>query len=119
MGKSERKKELLAAYRQRAVMGGVCLVTCAPTGRVWLFGARDIRAQENRFAFSAATGTPLHPAMGADLLSHGPECFTFQVPEALEKRPEQTDREFLAELAALEDLWRERLTAQGAEFYVT
>ena len=119
MGKTERKKELLAAYKERPVVGGVCLVRNTVTGRVWLFGARDIQAQRNRFQFAAATNTPLHPSLGPDLQAHGPDSFTFETPETVEKKPEQTVLAFDTELAALEDLWRERLKAERAEFYPT
>ena len=117
MGKTERKKELLAAYKERPQVGGVCLVRNTATGRVWLMSCRDTAAQQNRFAFSSATNTPLLPAMGPDFAAYGADSFTFEVPEALEKKPEQTDKEFLADLEALEFLWRDRLTGEGAEFY--
>lgn len=118
MGKTERKKELLAAYKARPRMGGVCLVRNQASGRVWLFSCRDAAAQQNRFAFSSATNTPLLPAMGSDLTAHGAASFSFEVVETLEKKPEQTDRDFLSDLTALEELWRDRLNAEGAEFYV-
>lgn len=119
MGKTERKKELLAAYKERPQVGGVCLVRNEATGRIWLLACRDTAAQQNRFAFSVSTGTPLLPAMSADFFAHGAGSFVFEVPESLEKKPSQTDKEFAADLTALGELWRDRLSAEGAEFYVS
>ena len=52
-----------------------------------------------------------------DLRWENAAAFTFTQLEALEKKPDQTDRQFQEELELLRDIWRERLAAEGTEFY--
>ena len=97
MARTEHQKELLAAYRERPITGAVCAVTDTVSGRTLLL--------------------PLHPAIAADWRAHGGAAFTFTQLETLEKKPDQTDRQFQEELELLRDIWRERLAAEGKEFY--
>ena len=113
MGKTARQKELLAQYRERKVVGGICLVRCGTNGRSLLLPAADPESQRSRFAFAVSTNSPLLPAMAADWQNFGAGDFTFEVLEELEKGPTQTDREFHADLELLSQLWRSRL---GGEF---
>lgn len=118
MGKTQHQKELLSGYKERTVTGGVCCVRCTASGRVLLLAAPDPQAQRNRFAFAVATDAPLLPSMAPDWRAHGASAFTFEELEALEKKPVQTDRDFHADLKFLTELWREKLRAEGAVFYV-
>lgn len=117
MARTERQKELLAAYRERPVVGAVCAVTDTVSGRALLLAAPNPEGQHNRFQFAVSTDMPLHPAMAADWKAHGGAAFTFTRLEELEKKPGQTDRQFQEELELLRDIWRERLAAEGTEFY--
>ena len=47
----------------------------------------------------------------------GPDSFTFEVLETLERGPGQTDAAFRADLETLRDIWRDKLTAEGAALY--
>lgn len=114
MGKTVRQKELLAQYRERKIVGGVCLIRCGASGRALLLPAVDPESQRSRFAFAVSTDSPLLPAMAQDWQAFGAASFTFEVLEELEKSPTQTDREFRADLDLLAQLWRGRL---GGEFY--
>lgn len=117
MGKSERQRALLSAYKEREVTGGVCAVRCDPTGRTLLLPCADPKGQRNRFDFSVSTNSPLHPAMAADWKRYGAAAFSFSCLETLEKKAEQSSQEFRADLDALCALWRERLEAGGTAFY--
>ena len=117
MGKTERKKELLAAYKARTVVGGVCAIRNGVTGRVLLYAAPNPEGQRNRFAFSVSTDTCIQTALAADWREHGGDSFDFQVLEELEQGAEQTDREFRADLEALAGIWREKLAGEGTVFY--
>ncbi len=117
MGKTAHQKELLARYRERQVVGGICCVRCTANGKVLLLSAGDPESQRSRFGFAVASGTPLLPAMAGDWQLFGADAFLFEVLEKLEKAPEQDDGAFHADLDALAQLWRERLASQGTEFY--
>ena len=118
MGKTERQKRLLAAYKERKVVGGVCRVTCTATGTCLLLAAPELRSQRSRFVQAVSTGMPLVPAMARDWRAWGAEAFRFEVLEELEQKEDRTDREFRDDLKALAGLWREKLAGEGAAFYV-
>lgn len=117
MAKTERQKALLSAWRERTVVGGVCAIRCTETNRVLLSAVADPSGLRNRFQFSAATGSCTFLPLSADWNRYGAGSFTFTVLEELEKGADQTDAQFRADLEALAALWRERLAAEGAEFY--
>lgn len=113
----ERKKELRAAYKERPVTGGVYVIRCRPTGRVFLYAAPNPQGQQNRFDFSVSTGVCVHAALAADWRAHGSAAFTFAVLETLEMGPTQSTQDFHADLAVLTDIWREKLSAEGSALY--
>lgn len=119
MGKTQRQRELVAAYKERTVVGGVCAIKNTVTGRIMLIPSADPEGQRNRFQFAQETGACLHPSMGADWREHGSASFTFTLLETLEKKPEQTDKQFQEELNLLAQIWRERLTTESVKFYKT
>ena len=117
MAKTEHQKELLSAWRERTVVGGVCAIRCTETNRVLLSAVADPAGLRNRFQFSAATGSCTFLPLSADWNQSGAGSFPFTVLEELEKGAEQTDAQFKTDLEALAALWRERLASEGAEFY--
>lgn len=117
MAKTEHQKALLSAWRERTVVGGVCAIRCTANNRVLLSAVADPAGLRNRFQFSAATGSCTFPPLAADWSRYGGAAFTFSVLEELEKGADQTDAQFKADLEALAALWRERLAAEGTEFY--
>lgn len=117
MARTERQRELMRAYRERTVVGAVRAVTDTVSGRALLLASPNPEGQRNRFQFAVSTDTPLLPAMAADWRAHGRDAFAFSLLETLEKKPEQTDRQFQEELELLAAIWRERLAADGTQFY--
>lgn len=117
LGKTEQKRELLAAYKARPIVGGVCAIQNQATGRLLLYATPNSEGQRNRFEFSVSTDHCIQAALAADWKEHGKESFTFQILEELEKKPEQTEEEFRSDLEALEEIWREKLEGEGTVFY--
>lgn len=118
MGRTDHQKDLLAAYKERRVVGGVCRVTCGGNKKCLLLGAMELKSQRSRFELAVATDAPLLPAMGPDWRMYGKDSFAFEVLEELERRSDQSDKEFRADITVLADIWREKLSADGASFYV-
>lgn len=118
MGKSEHQKELLAAYKERKVLGGVCCVTCVKNKKRLLLGAMELKSQRNRFELAVATDSPLLPAIGPDWREFSGDSFTFEVLEELERKNDQSDKDFRADITLLTQIWREKLSEEGVSFYV-
>lgn len=110
MGEKEKRRACSRAYRERPVTGGVLAITNKETGRMLLLSELDLQGCRNRFAFSVATNLCTYPQLQADWNTFGKEVFEFSVLEEMEKKAEQTDKEFRADLDVLLELWREKLS---------
>lgn len=117
MARTERERALLAAYKTRKVVGGVCAIRSTQTGRTLVYAAPNPEGQRNRFRFSVSTNTCVQAVLAADWRRYGAESFTFQVLEELEREPEQTEAAFRADLEALAEIWREKLAETGTPLY--
>lgn len=104
----QNKKDLIAAYKQRAQIGGIYAVTNTQTGRSLVLASADIGGIRKRYEFAEATGGGFHPKLQQDVNQFGSGAFSFAVLEELEKKSTQTDREFANDLEVLLSLWLER-----------
>ena len=62
----------------------------------------------NRFEFTLATKTALEPSMRNEWVKYGAASFSCEVLEEIRKGKDQTDKEFLDDIAALYEMWLER-----------
>ena len=106
--KPQNKKDLIAAYKQRAQIGGIYAVTNTITGRSLVLASADICGIRKRYEFAEATGGCFHPKLQQDAKTYGNGAFLFAVLEELEKKATQTDREFADDLDVLLGLWLEK-----------
>jgi len=104
----QNKKDLIAAYKQRAQIGGVYSVTNTKTGRSLVLASADIGGIRKRYEFAALTGGCFHPKLQKDAELFISGAFAVAVLEELEKKPTRTDREFAQDLDALLVLWLEQ-----------
>lgn len=111
----ERRKELLEQYKQRTVVGGIYRIRNTVTGHSYVNFDDDLTGAENRHRFSVTTNTCILPEMREDWLAYGAASFTFERLEELEKKPEQSRAEFLADLETLLELWREKNPADDSQ----
>ena len=113
MTSSERRRELRATYEQRSSEAGVYALRNAATGRVLVAATMDLAAARNRLDFAKATQTPgaLDHRVAADVRAFGVDAFVFEILDRLEITPAMTPDRARADLAALEQLWREKLAA--------
>ena len=117
MAKNQRQKELLSSYKDRRLTGGVYAITNTETGKLLLQSGTDLPGFRNRFAFTASMGNCVYGKLTRDWQIYGPGAFRFDILEEAEQKEDQDDGQFRADLAALEALWREKLTEQGRELY--
>jgi hypothetical protein len=113
-GKTERKKELLSEYKQRAELGGVFKIVNTKNGRYFLDATPNLAGMKNRFEFFISTGSCFHPKLAGDFKAYGAGVFEFAVLEELEKKESQSAEEFKDDLNTLKALWLEKLDPSGA-----
>src|SRR5215469_880779 len=100
------RRELSKAYKERRLIGGIYRIANTQTGKYLLGYAVDIASLRNRFEFALATGSEVDPRLRADWEQYGPTAFSLEVLEELEKTPEQSQADFVADLRTLEQLRR-------------
>ena len=113
MTSSQRRRQLRAEYEQRPSEAGVYVVRNTATGRALVASTTDLAAVRNRLEFAQATQTPgaLDHRLAADVRTFGIAAFVLEVLDRLEITPAMTPDDVRADLAALEQLWREKLAA--------
>jgi hypothetical protein len=110
------RKAAIRAYKDTPRPAGLFGVRNRPEDRLYVGAAADLRAVLNRQRFQLDGG--LHPdrELQADWRRLGAGAFSFEVLDELEPATDPAaDRG--DDLAALYDLWLERLAAQGQALY--
>jgi hypothetical protein len=103
------RKTLKDQYKQHKVTGGIYKVTNTRNGRYLFNYSPNIQAKKNSFDFMVSTGTCFDNRVIKDWETLGGEVFSFEVLETLEKKKDQTQEQFIADLQALAMLWDEKL----------
>ena len=107
---NDKKKEILARYKERVTVGGVYLIRNTNTNQLLLDGAADLQSIKNRFEFAQKTGSCVNPKLQKDWSEHGSGAFALEVLEELRKGDTQTDTDFKADVLLLKEMWFEKLS---------
>jgi len=110
------RKALTRAYKETARPMGVFRVRNTAEGRSFVGSSSDLPAMLNRLSFQLRNGLNRTPELQADWNRLGAGAFTFETLDELEPRAEP-GFDPAAELAELEQLWRERLRESGEGTY--
>lgn len=113
--KSEDKKALTLAYKERKVIGGVYRIVNSVNSNMLLASTADLQGAQNRFDFAQKTGSCIHLKLQKDWAELGANAFQFEVLEELEKKEDQTPKEFKEDLKTLEEMWQEKLNSEHAD----
>lgn len=103
------KKEMLTAYKERKVVGGICAVRNTVDGKMLLTAVADIQGYRNRYEFAKSTGSCVHVKLQKDWEKFGPDGFVFEVLEELVKKETQTPKEFSEDIRILMEIWLEKI----------
>lgn len=106
----ERRKELLAAYRERRPRPGVFAVRCAATGQIWVQATPNLDNCRNGVWFPLKLGSHPNKALQAEWTAHGADAFAFEEVEALEG-DDLSGWELTSKLKSRERHWREAMNA--------
>lgn len=106
------RKEIIRQYKEQKPTGGVYGIKCEANGKIWLKGDTNLPGAENRFKFSSATNSCITPKLAQDWKEYGAKAFFFVILETAEMGENQSLQEFAGDIAALEELWREKFSAE-------
>ena len=109
------KKEKIAQYREREIVGCVYVVRNTRNNRLLLDCSTDVASIRNRYGFAQKTGSCVAIKLQKDWSEHGSGAFTFEVLEELKRGEAQTDAQYKSDLEFLREAWREKLSNE--EFY--
>ena len=109
----DKRKTLINEYKQGKIIGGIYRVTNTRNGMYLLDYATNLQAKQNSFNFMVSSGSCLDYRLQKDLVAFGAKAFIFETLEALEKKKEQTQDEFIDDLKMLEKLWAEKLNSSA------
>jgi len=105
----DRKKTLTNEYKQRKIIGGIYRVKNTQNGMYLLDNTTNLQAKQNAFYFMVSSGSCFHYKLKKDWESFGGKMFIFEVLEQIEKKREQSQDEFIADLKMLEQFWSKKL----------
>ena len=106
-----QRKALTAEYRQKAADAGVYRIHNTSTDRSLVASTTSLASMRNRVEFGRSTKSTaaFDYRLHDDIREHGFEALSFEVLETLEPDPEASRDRVQSDLAALEDLWREKI----------
>jgi hypothetical protein len=107
-GKPSRK-ELLRAFKAEREVGGVYAIRNAATGRILIQSTMTISKAKSLLDFAKITGSCVHPLLAEEWKACGPDAFTLEILETLDRKDEEAQKEFAEEVRALGELWLERV----------
>jgi hypothetical protein len=119
----QRKKDLVAEYKQTFRPMGVYQIRNLDNGKIFVAGSMNLDAARNRHEFtSLRSAQPPIPELHADWTRDGGTRFVFEELDRLTPREgaTATDAELKAyreELDALVELWLEKLQPYGERGY--
>lgn len=115
MDRTDRKSKI-REYKQTPRPAGIYRIRNTVTGRSLIGAAVDLPGRLNRYRFQLKAGSHAVAELQADWNELGEAAFEFSELDVLEPRDEPT-YDPTEDLAALEEMWTEKLAASGESFY--
>ena len=108
MKDNKSRRDLIAEYKERDIIGGVFMIENTKNGRVLIKYHQDSRGYQNRFNFSKSVNSAVEMRLQADWNEYGADAFELDVLEELKKTDAQSDQSFKDDLVMLTEMWREK-----------
>ena len=105
MNDNKTKKEILAQYKEREIIGGIYVIKNTLNNKIFLDSSADLKGSQNRFDFAQKTGVCVHIKLQNDWNKQGGGQFIFEILEELKKNETQTADEFKAYINILKDFY--------------
>lgn len=110
------KKQLTKDYKQQKQPAGIYSVHNKVDNKMYIGTSKNLPAVLRRFEFTLKMGSFPFQQLIDDYQRLGEDNFEIKIIDELELKNE-TEGELDIELESLEDLWVEKLKAEGVRFY--
>ena len=104
----ENRKEIQSRCKEQDQIqtGGLYRIHNTETGwKSEIFSTPNMSGQRSRMQFARNTNMPLFPALQAQWAANGAAAFGMEELELLQKKPDQSLKEFREDLEVLLELW--------------
>lgn len=109
MDKKQDRRQIIRDYKESDQIGGIFRIVNTETG--WkspLQSTANLQGQKSRLQFAQKTNCCFDRVIEEQWKQYGGGAFVFEEIEALKKQPDQTPKEFSADLSELLELWKEK-----------
>lgn len=113
----KNRKELVSEYKERNIIGGVYAIRNTLNSKILLLSATDLHGCKNRFDFSQKLNNCTYIKLQQDWQRHGNGIFVFEILDQLEKKENQTEKQFKEEIKILYEIWKEKYEKMQIELY--
>lgn len=112
------KKELKKQYKQTLPKMGIYKITNLISGKFFIGKGMNVPGKINSSKFQLNMGSHMNKDLQKDFKQLGEDKFSFEVVDYLDpKNDDEPGHDYTADLAALEDLWLEKLQPFGENGY--
>ena len=110
------KKQLTKDYKSQKQPAGIYAVHNKIDNKTYIGASKNLPAVVKRFEFTLQMENFPYQELIDDYKKFGKDNFEIKILDELELKNE-TEKEIDTELNSLEELWIEKLTAEGVRFY--
>jgi hypothetical protein len=110
------KKQIIKDYKQQRQPAGIYAVHNLADNKMYIGTSKNLPAVLRRFEFTLTMGNFPYQDLIDDYKKLGKDNFEIKILDELELKNE-TEKELDIELESLEELWIEKLRAEGVNFY--
>jgi len=110
------KRELKKQYKQILPPMGIYRIENRVNGKILIGSSKNLPGKANSYRFQLKQGSHMNRELQRDYIQFGENNFTFAVLDCLEPK-EGPEHDYTSDLAALEEMWMEKLQPYGERGY--
>ncbi|MFA5528879.1 MAG: GIY-YIG nuclease family protein [Peptostreptococcales bacterium] len=113
----KNRKEMVSEYKERTIVGGIYAIRNNLNNKTLLLSATDLHGCKNRFEFCQKLNNCTYIKLQQDWQKHGNSIFAFEILDQLEKKENQTEKQFKEEIKILYEIWKEKYEKMQIQLY--
>lgn len=110
------RKELIKEYKNQKHPAGIFTVKNKPENKIFIGNSLNLPAKIRGVTFELEMGSHAYSQMAQDYKRLGKEQFEISILDEIEVKDE-AEKKLKKELDTLEEMWVEKLKAEGVRFY--